>query len=157
MSSEISEISIENIEKVLKYLPYFEDANNTFFHLSKESSLDPYIYNIKVQEFIKILYSGNFIQSFDWIAWQDEAEKFATDEHLIKNADLKTIREELNGHIMDKPTNRKEPIIKRFFSPDIFEAVTFKQDFKFMIDKIIKSGFEYDMQIREDYFNLYYK
>src|SRR3990172_13350590 len=91
MSSEISEISIENIEKVLKYLPYFEDANNTFFHLSKESSLDPYIYNIKVQEFIKILYSGNFIQSFDWIAWQDEAEKFATDEHLLKNADLTTI------------------------------------------------------------------
>ena len=194
MSSEISEISIENIEKVLKYLPYFEDANNTFFHLSKESSLDPYIYNIKVQEFIKILYSGNFIQSFDWIAWQDEAEKFATDEHLLKNADLttiiklftthirkerfcsghlacmigsghilqllkrlKTIRKELKGDVMDKPTNRKEPIIKRFFSPDIFEALTVKQDFKFMIDKIIKSGFEYDMQIREDYFNLYYK
>ena len=55
---------------------------------------------------------------------------------------------------MDKP-NIKEPIIKRYFSPDIFESV--KKDFKFLIDKIIKSGFEYDMQIREDCFNLYYK
>src|SRR3990172_7398062 len=52
--------------------------------------------------------------------------------HILQSLKrLKTIREELNGHIMDKPTNRKE--------------------------KIIKSGFEYDMQIREDYFNLYYK
>ncbi len=28
MRSDISEISIENIEKVLEYLSYFEDANN---------------------------------------------------------------------------------------------------------------------------------
>src|SRR3990170_8492381 len=140
MRSDISEISIENIEKVLEYLSYFEDANNDFFHISKELSLDPYIYNIKVQEFIKILYAGNFIQSFDWVAWQDEAEKFATNEHMLKNADLtiiiqlftthirkerfcsghlacmigsghilqllkrlKTIREELKGHEIDKP------------------------------------------------------
>ena len=99
MSSEITEISIDNIEKALEYLPYFEDANNAFFHLSKESSLDPYIYNIKVQEFIKILYASNFIQSFDWIAWQDEAEEFVTDEHLLKNADLTTIIKLFTTHI----------------------------------------------------------
>lgn len=56
---------------------------------------------------------------------------------------------ELKGDVMAKP------IIKRYFSEDIFETV--KKDFKFLIAKINTSGFEYDFQIRENYFNLYYK
>lgn len=48
-----------------------------------------------------------------------------------------------------------ELIIKRYFSEDIFQKI--KSDFKFLIDKIIQSGFEYDLQIRNNYFNLYYK
>lgn len=48
-----------------------------------------------------------------------------------------------------------EPIIKRYFSEDIFEAV--KKDFEFLIKKIISSGFEYDLQIRDNKFNLYYR
>lgn len=99
MSSEITEISVENIEKALEYLPYFEDANNNFFHLSKASSLDPYVYNIKVQEFIRTLYDSNFIQSFDWVAWQDKAEKFTTDDSLIKDADITTIIKLFTTHI----------------------------------------------------------
>lgn len=46
-------------------------------------------------------------------------------------------------------------IIKRYFSEDIFNHI--KSDFGFLIDKIIQSGFEYDLQIRNNYFNLYYK
>lgn len=46
-------------------------------------------------------------------------------------------------------------IIKRYFSEDIFNHI--KSDFRFLIDKIIQSGFEYDLQIRNNYFNLYYK
>lgn len=46
-------------------------------------------------------------------------------------------------------------IIKRYFSEDIFNHI--KSDFGFLIDKIIRSGFEYDLQIRNNYFNLYYK
>jgi hypothetical protein len=46
-------------------------------------------------------------------------------------------------------------IIERYFSEDIFNHI--KSDFGFLIDKIIKSGFEYDLQIRDNYFNLYYK
>lgn len=47
-------------------------------------------------------------------------------------------------------------IIKRYFSENIFEQHV-KNDFGFLIDKIIQSGFEYDLQIRDNYFNLYYK
>ncbi|GAG71268.1 unnamed protein product, partial [marine sediment metagenome] len=40
-------------------------------------------------------------------------------------------------------------------SEDIFNHI--KSDLGFLIDKIIRSGFEYDLQIRNNYFNLYYK
>jgi len=46
-------------------------------------------------------------------------------------------------------------IIRRYFSEDIFEYI--KSDFGFLVNKIIQSGFEYDLQIRDNYFNLYYK
>lgn len=46
-------------------------------------------------------------------------------------------------------------IIKRYFSDDVFNSI--KADFRFLIDRILQSGFEYDLQIRDNYFNLYYK
>jgi len=46
-------------------------------------------------------------------------------------------------------------IIKRYFSEDIFKKI--KYDFTFLIKLILQSGFEYDLQIRDNYFNLYYK
>jgi hypothetical protein len=46
-------------------------------------------------------------------------------------------------------------IIERYFSKDVFPRI--KRDFKFLVEKIIKSGFEYDLQIRDNYLNLYYK
>lgn len=46
-------------------------------------------------------------------------------------------------------------IIERYFSEDILKYI--KSDFQFLVDKIINSGFEYDLQIRDNYFNLYYK
>jgi hypothetical protein len=46
-------------------------------------------------------------------------------------------------------------IIKRFFSGDTFNHI--KADFGFLIEKIIESGFEYDLQLRDNYFNLYYR
>lgn len=51
-----------------------------------------------------------------------------------------------------------EFIIQRFFSDlDAFNKI--KSDFGFLriIETIIQSGFEYDLQIRDNYFNLYYK
>src|SRR3972149_11352243 len=47
------------------------------------------------------------------------------------------------------------PVIRRYFSKDSFKSI--KNDLKFLIGIIIKSGFEYDLQIRDDYFNLYYR
>ncbi|MFC1792662.1 hypothetical protein ACFL3Q_03645 [Planctomycetota bacterium] len=49
----------------------------------------------------------------------------------------------------------KRPIIGRYFSADILPTI--KSDFVFLVKKIIQSGFEYDLQIRDGYFNLYYR
>jgi hypothetical protein len=46
-------------------------------------------------------------------------------------------------------------IIRRFFSDEIFFHI--KTDFGFLVEKIIESGFEYDLQIRNNYLNLYYR
>lgn len=49
----------------------------------------------------------------------------------------------------------RRAVIKRYFSKDIFPTI--KTDFRFLVRKIRSSGFEYDLQIRDDYFNLYYR
>lgn len=48
-----------------------------------------------------------------------------------------------------------KPVISRYLSPITYEAV--QNDFTFLIDKIKESGFEYGLEIRDDYLNLYYK
>lgn len=48
-----------------------------------------------------------------------------------------------------------KPVISRFLSDTTYEAV--RNDFVFLIDKIKESGFEYGLQIRDNYLNLYYK
>lgn len=46
-------------------------------------------------------------------------------------------------------------VISRYLSPETYEAV--KKDLGFLIEKIEQSGYEYGLQIRDDYLNLYYK
>jgi hypothetical protein len=46
-------------------------------------------------------------------------------------------------------------VICRYLSQETYEAV--KRDFCFLIDKIKQTGFEYGLQIRDNYLNLYYK
>lgn len=49
-----------------------------------------------------------------------------------------------------------DPIIRRYVSSDdAFDDIV--TDFGFLIEKIKSSGYEYDLQIRDGYFNLYYK
>lgn len=47
------------------------------------------------------------------------------------------------------------PIIKRYFSDANLSRI--KKDFDFLIKFVLKSNGEFDLAIREDYFNIYYK
>ena len=46
--------------------------------------------------------------------------------------------------------------IKRYIE-DKFDFKKIKEDFGFLVDKVTKSNHGYDLQIRENYFNLYYR
>lgn len=49
-----------------------------------------------------------------------------------------------------------EPVIQRYISDENnFKAICI--DFEFLVKKIKKFGFEYSLEIRQDYFNLYYQ
>lgn len=50
-----------------------------------------------------------------------------------------------------------KPLIVRYISDEKVFEETICKDFKFLVDKIKDSGFEYYLEIREDYFNLYYQ
>ena len=49
----------------------------------------------------------------------------------------------------------KKMVIKRYLSKETYKAV--KRDFQFLIKKIKSSGFEYGLEIRDNYLNLYYR
>ncbi|MFA5104788.1 MAG: hypothetical protein WC527_06395 [Candidatus Margulisiibacteriota bacterium] len=49
----------------------------------------------------------------------------------------------------------KKKIISRYLSQETFSVV--KRDFSFLVDRIKQSGFEYGLEIRDNYMNLYYK
>ncbi len=94
-----NKITKENIEKILEFIPYFEDKNNKFYKLSKTDLLYPRIYDRKVNEFVKALYDQNIAYSFDWISWEPEAEKICNNLEKLKSADLDTLRKLLTLHI----------------------------------------------------------
>jgi len=78
------EISRENIAAVLKYIPIFEAEN-----------INPdEIYN-----FMQVLYDNNIIYSFDWPAWEDEAEKLHEKPDALALSDLETLRKLLTVHV----------------------------------------------------------
>jgi O-acetyl-ADP-ribose deacetylase len=99
-------ITKENINKIIRYIPYFEDKDNKFYSISKTDIIYPYLYSKEVYSFERSLYDANIVIAFDWGEWQPEAEKIYNNFDLLANADLDTIRKLLTLHI------RKE----RFYS-----------------------------------------
>jgi hypothetical protein len=87
--------SIENIDTILEYIPYFESSDNEFYEIDTDKSImDPYFYSEKTSEFIKALYENNFIQAFDW-------SQFNTLENVenIEKTDIETITKILTAYI----------------------------------------------------------
>jgi len=77
-------ISVESIDKVLKYHSIFEKKE----YRSKE-----------VSEFVKTLYEEDFIISFGWGDWQSQAEQFCSNPELLKTADIGILQKLLTTHI----------------------------------------------------------
>jgi len=77
-------ISVESIDKVLKYLPIFEKQE----YRGKE-----------VSKFVETLYEEDFIISFDWGDWQSQAEQFYSKPELLDDADMIILQKLLTTHV----------------------------------------------------------
>ncbi|PKL69065.1 MAG: hypothetical protein CVV28_02825 [Methanobacteriales archaeon HGW-Methanobacteriales-1] len=87
--------SIENIDAILEYIPYFESVKNECYEINPDKSLmDPNFYSEKTSEFIQALYENNFIQALDW-------SDFNTLENVenIEHADIDTLVKILTAYV----------------------------------------------------------
>ncbi len=103
---EIPEISIEQIDEILEFLPIFEQEG---FDFGEEPYLqktgDKYFnfmgnfWSDEVSEFVHLLYDSNIIFSFDWPSWGKEAEKYYENPDELSRADLMILRKLMLVHV----------------------------------------------------------
>jgi len=104
MSEKQEPVTIDNINKVLRFLPVFEKEDYEFgeYMLTEfESGASPfpfYDYRQTVIDFEQTLYEEGFIIDFDWPKWQDEAKRLYCDREALEKADLVTLQKLLTTH-----------------------------------------------------------
>ena len=93
------EITKAYISALLKYIPIFEGEGFESGEMVAGRGMPYYSYSDEVLNFIQDLYDNNIIYSFDWPAWQDEAENLYNDPEALASADLETLRKLLTAHV----------------------------------------------------------
>ncbi|AFY35494.1 O-acetyl-ADP-ribose deacetylase [Calothrix sp. PCC 7507] len=95
-----SQITWENIEALLAFSTLFLHKNVKLYDIQTEPlTLDPYSYSKEFNKFIASLYEQNFIISFAWTSWQDEAQGFITNPELLTLADISTLQKLFTTHV----------------------------------------------------------
>lgn len=85
--------TIHGIDRLLEYLPYFQDQTNQFYEIVDKPPQFPFAsYSCMVSQFYKDLYQENMIQSFDWPGWTHEAHKYINDPEILNQADITIIQ-----------------------------------------------------------------
>ena len=96
MTVEHSPVSIENLEKIISFLPYFsqEEAVGQWEVGRSDDGVFqmPHVaYDEKVNTFRRLLYDSNFMVVFDWGSW-DEGRELTKHRDQIAQADLLPLR-----------------------------------------------------------------
>lgn len=85
---------------ILKYIPVSEAEGFEPGEMITDRGMPWYSYSEEVLNFVRDLYDNNIIiYSFDWPAWQDEAEKLYDDQEALASVDLDTLRKLLTVHV----------------------------------------------------------
>jgi hypothetical protein len=93
-------ITPENIDRVLAFLPEIEDKGEALFRVDQSvSMLDPYLYDAVVDRLVDALYAGGFVEPFDWPGWQDRAKEYVDHPDLLASADLEILQKLLTTHV----------------------------------------------------------
>ena len=93
------EISAEQLDMVLAFLPSFERPGATFGEWQTPAGQLPYYsYSAEVSRFIATLYEENFVVNFDWPSWRETARGYMDHPETLAGADLLTLRKLLTTH-----------------------------------------------------------
>lgn len=94
MPDKLIPITKENIDKVLEFLPYFEDKGNTFFRVveTKGNTVSDYAYSREVYNFFDTLYKENFTVHYPSYKRRDDLDDlFMYSRSRLSEADVRDI------------------------------------------------------------------
>ncbi|BAY26659.1 hypothetical protein NIES2100_64750 [Calothrix sp. NIES-2100] len=75
------QITLKNLESILAFVKLFTDKEAKLYDIQTEPlTFEPYCYSKEFDQFITSGYQENFIISFDWLSWHQEAHSFVTEE-----------------------------------------------------------------------------
>ncbi len=106
MNETPNPITVDSIDKILKFLPIFQQEGYKFSEWDSPKNFEDGVlcipscnYSKEVIEFEKTLYEEVFIIPFEWVKWQDEAERLMSDPNALRTADLETLKKLLTTHV----------------------------------------------------------
>ena len=95
-----TQITLKNLETILAFVTLFTSKEAKLYDIQTEPlTLNPYCYSKEFHQFITSVSQKNFIISFDWLAWQQEAQTFVTNTELLTVADISTLQKLFTTHI----------------------------------------------------------
>jgi len=99
-------ITAANIEALMPFLETFEQSgfSSGTWHFPESDELGNivapyYSFSEAVCSFTRTLYDNGWVEPFDWVEWQAEANKYVDSPELIQSADAETIRKLLTTHV----------------------------------------------------------
>lgn len=100
MTTTPPDVTVAQIDVVLSYLPLLTQPGYRPGEWSQGGYQMPYFScDPQFDEFIDALYEQGILFSFDWMTWQDEANRYRTDSAALAEADLLTVRKLLTVHV----------------------------------------------------------
>jgi O-acetyl-ADP-ribose deacetylase (regulator of RNase III) len=95
-----TKVTLKNIENILAFVTLFTHKQAKLYEIQTQPlSLDPYCYSKEFNRLITSVEQENFVISFDWLAWQNEAHCFVTDPELLTVADISTLQKLFTTHL----------------------------------------------------------
>jgi hypothetical protein len=97
---DATEVGVEQLEAILRFLPVFEQPGYGFGEWeSPKGQLPFYSMSHEARDFVQALYEEKIVTSFDWPSWQEEARRYIADPKALETADLLTLRKLLTMHL----------------------------------------------------------
>lgn len=94
------EITREDIEAILRFIPIFETHGYTFGSWDLQEGCMPYAeLNDEPSKFISALEKHGWVVRFDWPAWLEESGFDIHSKEVLKEANLETIRKVITAHV----------------------------------------------------------